>query len=123
MPFATSADGRGTGARSSRFYRTGEADDRRTYDIAWVADQQSVVDTMNGFIEVYMDARGVKGAWEAMVYYVHPGKTAHAEAIATHAQWFEDRMPWDPKYRKPRVTGVTARAIEVVIESGRRRRR
>ena len=50
---------------------------------------------MNGFIEVYMDARGVKGAWEAIVYYVHPEKTAAAQAIAEHAQWFEDRMPWD----------------------------
>ena len=27
-------------------------------------------------------------------------------------------MPWDPRYRKPQVTGVTARAIEVVIETG-----
>src|SRR5206468_10661349 len=101
-----------------RFYRTGETEDRRQYDIAWVADQDSLVDTMNGFIEVYMDARGVKGAWEALVYYVHPEKTAAATAIAGHAQWFEDRMPWDPKYRKSKVTGVTARAIEVVMESG-----
>jgi dipeptidyl-peptidase-3 len=101
-----------------RFYRTGETADRRAYDIAWVADQESPVDTMNGFIEVYMDARGVKGAWEALVYYVHPEKTAHAQAIASEAQWFEDRMPWDPRYRKPRVTGVTARAIEVIVETG-----
>lgn len=100
------------------FYRTGEADARRRYDIAWVADQESPVDTMNGFIEVYMDARGVKGAWEALVYYVHPEKTAVTRAIADQAQWFEDRMPWDPKYRKPKVTGITARAIEVVIETG-----
>jgi dipeptidyl-peptidase-3 len=49
---------------------------------------------------------------------VHPEKTAHAQAIAGHAQWFEDRMPWAPQYRKPRVTGVTARAVEVVIETG-----
>ena len=27
-------------------------------------------------------------------------------------------MPWDPRFRKPQVTGVTARAIEVVIETG-----
>ncbi len=100
------------------FYRTGQTADRRAYDIAWVRDQHSTVDTMNGFIEVYMDARGVKGSWEALVYYVHPEKTAAAKAIAEHAQWFEDRMPWDPKYRKPKVTGVTARAIEVVMESG-----
>jgi dipeptidyl-peptidase-3 len=100
------------------FYRTGQTADRRAYDIAWVRDQHSTVDTMNGFIEVYMDARGVKGSWEALVYYVHPEKTAAAKAIAEQAQWFEDRMPWDPKYRKPKVTGVTARAIEVVMESG-----
>jgi dipeptidyl-peptidase III len=117
MPYASEAMASALRALV-RFYRTGETEDRRAYDIAWVQDQHSTVDTMNGFIEVYMDARGVKGAWEALVYYVHPEKTAAAQAIAAHAQWFEDRMPWDPKYRKPKVTGVTARAIEVVMETG-----
>ena len=27
-------------------------------------------------------------------------------------------MPWDPKYRKPGVQGITANAIDVVIETG-----
>jgi dipeptidyl-peptidase III len=101
-----------------RFYRTGEVEDRRAYDIAWVADRDSPVDTINGFIEVYMDARGCKGAWEAVVSYVNEGKTRQCRAIADAAQWFEDRMPWDPKYRKPAVTGVSARAIDVVVEAG-----
>jgi dipeptidyl-peptidase-3 len=101
-----------------RFYETGRTEDRRAYDIAWVDDRDSPVDTINGFVEVYMDARGRKGAWEALVYYVHGAKTAAIERIAQHAQWFEDRMPWDPRYRKRQVTGVTARAIEVVIETG-----
>ena len=101
-----------------RFYRTGRTEDRREYDIAWVADQDSVVDTINGFVEVYMDPRGAKGAWEALVYYINPEKTAAARAIAGHARWFEDHMPWDPRWRKPQVTGVTARAIDVVIETG-----
>ena len=35
-----------------------------------------------------------------------------------NAQWFEDHMPWDPKYRKPGVQGITANAIDVVIETG-----
>jgi len=101
-----------------RFYRTGETAARRAYDIAWVADTGSDVDTINGFIEVYMDARGAKGAWESLVYYVHEEKTAAVETIARHAQWFEDRMPWDPRWRKPQVTGVSARAIEVIVECG-----
>ena len=101
-----------------RFYETGEEADRIKYDIAWVRDQESPVDTINGFIEVYLDPRGVKGAWEGMVCYVNPEKTRRIHALAAHAQWFEDHMPWDPRFRKAEVTGVTARAIEVVIETG-----
>ena len=101
-----------------RFYETGEESDRIAYDIAWVRDQESAVDTINGFIEVYLDPRGVKGAWEGIVCYVNPEKTRRIRALAAHAQWFEDHMPWDPRFRKAEVTGVTARAIEVVIETG-----
>jgi dipeptidyl-peptidase-3 len=101
-----------------RFYRTGEAHDRRAYDIAWVEDRDTPLDTINGFIEVYMDARGRKGAWEALVYSVNREKTEAVQRIAEHAQWFEDRMPWDPRYRKRQVNGVSARAIDVIVETG-----
>jgi dipeptidyl-peptidase-3 len=100
------------------FYRTGESADRAAYDVAWVADRESPVDTINGFVEVYMDARGQKGAWEALVYYVNPEKTHGIRRLAAAAQWFEDRMPWDDKYKKRGVQGVTATAIDVVIETG-----
>jgi dipeptidyl-peptidase-3 len=100
------------------FYRSGETSDREAYDIAWVEDTDSPVDTINGFVEVYLDARGVKGAWEALVFHVNREKTAAIRAIARDAQWFEDRMPWDPKYRKQGVKGVSANAIDVIIETG-----
>jgi dipeptidyl-peptidase-3 len=117
MAFATESMGEALTALI-RFYETGEDADRVAYDIAWVRDQDSPVDTINGFIEVYMDPRGVKGAWEGIVSYVNQEKTRNIQALANHAQWFEDRMPWDPRFRKPDVTGVTARAIEVVVETG-----
>jgi dipeptidyl-peptidase-3 len=101
-----------------RFYRTGDDADRAVYDIAWVAEQSSAVDTINGFVEVYMDPRGTKGAWEALVYYVNDEKTRKIQTLALHAQWFEDHMPWDPRFRKPEVLGITAKAIEVVVETG-----
>src|SRR5262249_18457253 len=88
------------------------------YDVAWVQDQDSTVDTINGFVEVYQDARSIKGAWEAIVSYVNAEKTSQIRTIAAHAQWFEDHMPWDPRYRKDGVRGVTANAIDVVIETG-----
>ncbi len=117
IPFATPAMSEALLALI-RFYETGEDADRVAYDIAWVRDQDSPVDTINGFVEVYMDPRGVKGAWEGIVSYVHEAKTRDIQALAANAQWFEDHMPWDPRFRKPDVAGVTARAIEVVVETG-----
>jgi dipeptidyl-peptidase-3 len=100
------------------FYKTGETADRVAYDIAWVSDRDSPVDTINGFVEVYMDARGHKGAWEALVYYVNAEKTEGIRTLAEHAQWFENHMPWADEYKKQGVRGVTANAIDVVIETG-----
>ena len=117
IPFATPSMAASLSALV-KWYTTGEEEDRAAYDVAWVQDRDSPVDTINGFIEVYMDPRGIKGAWEALVYYVNPQKTANIRKIATNAQWFEDRMPWAPEYRKEGVRGITANAIDVVVEAG-----
>ena len=100
------------------FYRTGENADRVAHDIAWVSAPASMVDTINGFIEVYLDARGAKGAWEGLVFYVNHDKTEAIQTLAREAQWFEDHMPWDPAYRRRGVTGTTGHAVEVVVETG-----
>jgi dipeptidyl-peptidase-3 len=117
IPYATAATAEALRALIIA-YRTGEPDDRLAYDVAWVKDTQSPVDTINGFVEVYMDARGIKGAWEAVVFYVNEDKTDGIRKLAAAAQWFEDRMPWDARYRKHGVHGITANAIDVVIETG-----
>jgi dipeptidyl-peptidase III len=117
IPFASEPMAKALRALA-QWYRTGEAADRRAYDIAWVEDKASPVDTINGFTEVYLDARGVKGSWEGVVFYVNQQKTADIQKLAKEAQWFEDHMPWDSKYRKAGVQGITANAIDVVIETG-----
>ena len=45
-------------------------------------------------------------------------KTAGIQKLAADAQWFEDHMPWVARYRKQGVRGITANAIDVVVESG-----
>ena len=117
MPFATEPMANALKALIT-FYTSGETRDREAYDIAWVQDKSSPVDTINGFIEVYLDARGIKGSWEGLVFYVNREKTSGIQKLAQNAQWFEDRMPWDAKYRKQGVQGITANAIDVVIETG-----
>lgn len=117
IPYATPEMAAALGALV-KFYQTGETADRVAYDIAWVHDKASPVDTINGFVEVYMDPRGMKGSWEALVFYVNREKTEGIRKLAADAQWFEDRMPWPAAYRKQGVRGITANAIDVVVEAG-----
>ncbi|QEG00088.1 Peptidase family M49 [Stieleria maiorica] len=117
IPFATPEMARALGALI-HYYRTGEAADFYGYNIAWVADKDSPVDTINGFIEVYMDARGMKGSWEAAVYFNDPIKMDMIRKFADNAQWFEDHMPYAKRFRKDNVKGISAKAIQVVMETG-----
>jgi dipeptidyl-peptidase-3 len=117
LPYATDAMADALRALI-RFYETGEDSDRMAYDRVWVQDQESSVDTINGFIEVYLDPRGVKGAWEALVSFVNQEQTRNIQMLAAHARWFEDNLPCDPRYRKTDVLGVSARVMDVIIETG-----
>jgi len=117
IPYATPKMARALGLLI-HYYRTGSPRDFRAYNIAWVADHDSPVDTINGFIEVYLDARGQKGAWEGLVFFNDPKKMELIAKIADNAQWFEDHMPYADEYKKPGVKGVSAKAIQAVMETG-----
>jgi dipeptidyl aminopeptidase/acylaminoacyl peptidase len=101
-----------------RYYKTGEPADWRAFTIAWVADNDAVVDHVNGFIEVYVDPRGHKGAWQGLVSFKNKAKTRPMEILAEAAPWFEARMPWDDEFKKPDVRGISARAISVICATG-----
>ncbi|MFO1078730.1 MAG: peptidase M49 [Planctomycetota bacterium] len=104
--------------RLIRYNETGSLDDWREFNIAWVADKDSTIDFTLGFIEVYLDPRGIKGGWEGIVSFRDAEKTKEIAALAAEAPWFEARMPWDERFRKADVKGISARAINVVTETG-----
>ncbi|NVM03407.1 MAG: peptidase M49, partial [Candidatus Helarchaeota archaeon] len=99
------------------YFKTGDPQDFRKYNISWVKDDPNV-DTILGFIEVYLDARGVKGEFEGLVSYVDKKETAVMERLAENAQYFEDKAPWDEKYKKKWDEIPVANAINVVMEVG-----
>lgn len=101
-----------------KYYRTGDLKDFDKYSIAWVQEHDSVIDFINGFIEVYGDPLGIKGSWEGIVEYRDEKATARAQAISRNAQWFEDHSPVDERFRKPVVKGVTANVICAAMLGG-----
>jgi dipeptidyl-peptidase III len=100
-----------------RYYQTGERRDWIQFGSDWVRNNEPV-DFANGFIEVYRDARGAKGTSQSFVSITDPRLSSAILKIAANAQYFEDRAPWDARYKKQGVTPPAAKAIDTVIETG-----
>lgn len=103
--------------RLIEYYATGDPDAFRRYNIAWVANESSI-DTVNGFIETYKDPRGQKGAWEGIVTFVNRPMSATQKTIASLAQYFEDRAPWDDRYKRRGFNIPVANAVNVLVATG-----
>lgn len=101
-----------------RYYETGDLRLFNLYCIQWVTEHRSRVDFINGFIEVYGDPLGLKGSWEGIVEYKDLEATKRTQTISDNAQWFEDHSPVNPRFRKPKVKGVTANVICAAMLGG-----
>ncbi|MCK4404270.1 MAG: peptidase M49 [candidate division Zixibacteria bacterium] len=100
-----------------RYFETGEPTDFEKYNIDWVKDNPTV-ETINGFIEVYDDARGAKGEFEGMVCFVDQKINQVMKNIANLAQYFEEKAPWDDRYKKRNITAPVANAVTLLLGVG-----
>ena len=73
---------------------------------------------MNGFIETYGDALGLKASWESTVNFRNEEATRRTQTISENAQWFEDHSPVDQRFKKEQVKGVSAKVITVTMLGG-----
>lgn len=100
------------------YYRTGDLKTFDEYSVLWVGDLASRIDFINGFIEVYNDPLGRKASWESVIDFTDLAATKRADTISANAQWFEDRSPVDPRFRKKEVKGVSAKVITAAMLGG-----
>jgi len=100
------------------YYKTGDLRIWDQYNILWAGNTDVQIDYVNGFIEVYDDPMAMKATWEATVNVKNVEATKLTQIIGEQAQWFEDNSPVDPKFKKEKVTGVTAKVIDVVQLGG-----
>ncbi len=100
------------------YYRTGDLRMWDQYNITWVGDTQSDVDFVNGFIEDYDDPLGRKASWEGIVNFRDREASKRTEIISGNAQGIEDHSPIDPRFRKEKVKGVSAKVINVAVIAG-----
>jgi len=100
-----------------RYYQTGEFKDWLQFGADWVRND-ATVDFANGFIEVYRDARGAKGSSQSFVTITDKPVTTAMTKLAENAAYFEQKAPWDDKYKKQAFQPPVVKAVEVLIETG-----
>jgi len=100
-----------------RYYQTGERSDWIQCGIDWVHDQTNP-DFSNGFVEVYRDPRGEKGAMQGFVTIVNSGMNQMTKSFGASAGYFEQRAPWDDKYKNPNPKPPVVNAVDTIVETG-----
>ena len=99
------------------YFATGDPGAFKAYNIEWVK-HDSPVDAVIGFIETYKDPRGQKGAYEGIVHFVDTRMTRLQKDLASLAQYFEDRAPWDERYKRKGFNLPIANAVNVLVAAG-----
>jgi len=101
-----------------KYYETGDLHVWDEFNIEWVKDTLGTVDFINGFIEDYNDPLGRKGSWEGYVNIKDAEASRRTEILSKNAQWFESNSPVDPRFRKEKVKGISAKVINAVCLAG-----
>ena len=100
-----------------RFYQTGDYAEWVAFGTAWVQND-ATVDFDSGFIEVYRDARGTKGSSQSFVTITDKPITTAMKKLGENAAYFEQKAPWDAKYKLTSFKLPVVKAVETLIETG-----
>jgi dipeptidyl-peptidase-3 len=100
-----------------RYYESGDYAEWVAFGTVWVQND-ATVDFDNGFIEVYRDARGAKGSSQSFVTITDKPVTMAMKELAENAGYFEQKAPWDDKYKRQSFKLPVVKAVETLVETG-----
>lgn len=115
LPYAESDEQRRGIGSLIDYYKTGDEEKFRQYSVDWLRSN-TTIDYLNGFIESYMDPRGVIGQFEANVSLV--SDSTLIDRLAENALYFERKMPWPDIYKLDKIQKPVANVVNVIVETG-----
>ncbi len=115
LPYAESREQKASIETLLAYYQTGDEELFRKHCIHWLKSNTEV-DFLNGFIEQYLDPRGIIGSFEANVSFVSESKLLNR--LAESALYFEERMPWPEAYKRKKIQKPVANVVNVLVETG-----
>lgn len=115
LPHTESVEQRKSLEALIRHYESGDENDLREHYIHWLKTN-SEVDYLNGFVEAYLDPRGMIGQFEGNVSF--RADAGLIDEMADNATYFEKRMPWPDRYKRSEISRPVANVVNVIVETG-----
>lgn len=100
------------------YFTTGDLNTWDKTNLAWVNSTEGDIDFILGFIEVYGDAIGYKGAFEGIIEIKDFEASEQMQIMSKNAQWFEDNSPIMDEHKKANVVGVSYKVVNAAMEAG-----
>ena len=100
------------------YFKTGDLKQWDATNINWLRSTEGDIDFILGFIEVYGDAIGYKGAYEAVIQMNDKEASERMAVLSENAQYFEDNSSIMEEHKKENVVGVIYRVINAAMEAG-----
>ena len=100
------------------YFKTGDLNTWDKTNLAWINSTDGDIDFILGFIEVYGDAIGYKGAFEGIIEIKDFEASEQMQIMSQNAQWFEDNSPIMDSHKKANVVGVSYKVVNTAMESG-----
>ncbi len=100
------------------YFTTGDLKKWDETNLAWIESTEGDIDFILGFIEVYGDAIGYKGAYEGVIEINDFEASKQMSIMSENVQWFEDNSPIMDEHKKANVVGVTYKVVNAAMESG-----
>ena len=100
------------------YFKTGNLEQWDATNINWLKSTEGDIDFILGFIEVYGDAIGYKGAYEAVIQINDKEASRRMAVLSKNAQYFEDNSSIMDEHKKENVVGVSYRVINAAMEAG-----
>lgn len=94
LPYAANCNQKQMLQKYIQHFQTGDIELHKDSQRAWVRDQGPVIETNFGFVESYLDPKGMRAEWEGFAACVNKKQSKVTQYFVSRAEEFLSMMPW-----------------------------
>ena len=95
-------------------FRTGDIEIHKESQRVWIKNISPVVEYNLGWVETYIDPRGVRAYYEGITALKDKNASTKYQVLVDNSQYFIDQLPWDKNFEKEKFMSPDFTALDIV---------